>query len=405
MPQALELARNITKDYSTQQIIDLIRIQISEGATIECICGLMECLRIRSSSKMDLDPLYECLDEMGAVASNYRSVCLVLMAQLALEVSCNREQARQLLSKVNPLKLQKIPPVFIVRCYLLKSATTDSSDLTQKDKMLCKGLAHFNRCKDAMSEDQRIRLGFKLRFQRCRVLLEEQKYTECLSLSIDILESYSENPGYFAQSSMFENNLHNVVSLLLYVPYCSAKVNSLKRFADFIGCDCNSSQAGSNQALHQALHQWLDAHLTSDGLKTLLCKLTRGQIVRLDVEGLMECLRTLFADEEKFQQVYRNILEADVVSISKKFSNVKLELMKQLIGLTNVNHENCLEDDDRLFNVIVELILDRKINAKLDEVEKVVYFSERLQPEWKSRVADMLVSVDKVYERINAEAD
>jgi len=375
---------------NNEEIIDLIKAKLSGGVrqssfTMEAICSLMEVLSQRFSKVEEMQPLYDYLHSLGESAVAYLSVCLVLMAQLAFEKEHDVPKARSILSSVNPLQLEASPSVFLVRCYLLKSSTTDASDLTQKARLLDKGLEHFKASKHGMSANQRNRLMFKLLYQHCRVFLDGNRRIKCLTESLRILKLYSSYPEYFSTSQQFSDNLHSLVHLFLDIPYCLEKVRALQEFGKLIcPCSCNATED------NEELQQWLESAMKPEIIRDVICHMALSRVIRMDSATLTNYLHYKYPDSEQYSQVRKNLLVSNIVVISDNFSSVKISTMCELMGLEG--QETAIEE------LLVEMILDVIVKAQIDDVSGTVRFSSASSKDsdWKTRVGELFLDADSI---------
>lgn len=388
MLEALHIATECTSKMNGGQIVDLIKDKLRSGVrqscfTMESICALMEVLTQRSGRVDDMKPVYDYLHGIGESAVVYLSVCLVLMAQLAFEKEHDIPKASSILSSVNPLQLEKSPSVFLVRCYLLKSSTTDGSDLTQKARLLDKGLEHFKASKHGMSANQRNRLMFKLLYQRCKVFLNGDRLVDCLNESLRILKLYSSYPEYFSTSQQFLDNLHSLVHLFLCIPYCLAKVRALQEFGRLI-CPC--SKGGDSGELHI----WLKDAMKPEIMRDVICSMALSKVIRMDSADLDRVLHCQYPEQKQYLQIRKNLLVSNIVVMSKNFKSVKISTMCELMGMEG--EEAAVEE------LLVDMILNVIVRAQIDDATGAVRFgSSGKSVNWKVKAAKDLVEVDNVY--------
>lgn len=386
MVDAYPIADEQTARLDATEIISLVYDRLMGGDfTVESICALMEVLRRRFKSIQVMNHLIDALHEIGGSANKYLSAAYILTAQIYIEVNDDSSHARSLLAKVNPLQLENMPATYLVRCYLLKSRSADQSDQKQKSKMLDRAWKAYERTKSTISPRHQAKLEFKLLCQQFQVQLADKNLLECLSTCLDALELYPRRPEYFGPDPQFANNLHHLVSLLIYLPYTTAKVDILTRFSEMIGCGCDKSTS--------ELRKWLEAQLGMGTIRDIVCRMAQGKLVRLNMPDFNTSIEQLFNDPIKCKEAKRNLIEANVLVISTHFKSIKLKTMMNLIGVK-------AGDEEQLMMMIADLILRNKIDATIDQVTGFVDFHDSSK-EWEQRTADVFVGIDNVVGRID----
>ena len=122
--------------------------------------------------------------------------------------------------------------------------------------------------------------------------------------------------------------------------------------------------------------------------------------------------RILRADEVRAFQVFLNphhtkprddglsalqqaVIEHNLVSMSKVYSNIDFENLSDLLGVGSVQAEK----------ITAKMIAEERLQGRIDQVERFVYFDGEDEPivEWDRRIADVSLKLHNVVETMKSE--
>ncbi|GMG19338.1 unnamed protein product [Ambrosiozyma monospora] len=358
------------------------QLDSADKPTRSSMFALIECYCTKFPTHDDLDLLLVSLQEFGEVTNIYQYLCYVKMAKAA-RANGDSSDASNLLTKVNPLKLSTMP-LTAAEYYVLKAQL--ANDPSQRERSLSKGLeiitTKFTGNPSSFCYTI-LHLIFEVKFAFASYLAQTKtKLGTALELSFENLEfglkSTSDGVLKLQSSPEFKENFDILVALLIVVPYSHTKIHYLSKFHKYISFE----------------NPWVMQNIEPSA-KSLLLSFINYSIIRFDDKELFGKLEAKFGLDVNV--VYDQLIEFDLICISKIFTSIQLKDIIRTLALPETYSE------EQVIDLVFRLVMDKKINAELDDITGFVYFKEEEKAQdWNSQIVDFLDTVDYITDKIQA---
>ncbi|GME70792.1 unnamed protein product [Ambrosiozyma monospora] len=357
------------------------QLEATDKPTRSSMFALVESYCTKFPTHDDLDLLLVSLQEFGEVTNIYQFLCYVKMAKAA-RANGDSSETSNLLTKVNPLKLNTMP-LTAAEYYVLKAELTN--DPSQRERALSKGLEIITKFTGSPSSFcyAILHLIFEVKFAFASYLAQTKtKLNTALELTFENLEfglrSTSDGVLKLQSSPEFNQNFDILVSLLILVPYSHTKIHYLTKFHKYLSYE----------------NQWVIQNIEPSA-KSLLLSFINYSIIRFDDKELFGKLEAKFGSD--VNAVYDQLIEFDLICISKIFTSIQLKDIIHTLALPATYSE------EQVLDLVFRLVMDKKIDAELDDITGFVYFKEgEKSQDWNSQIVDVLDTVDYITDKIHA---